>query len=94
MPSIKEGFGIVFIEAMYYSVPVIAGNLDGSVDALCDGALGILVDPNDQEEITNAIEKIIEDRSAFIPNRDLLMKKFSYDTYKDNLTTFLDRIKN
>ena len=94
MPSIKEGFGIVFIEAMYYSVPVIAGNLDGSVDALCDGALGTLVDPNNQEEITNAIEKIIEDRRAFIPNRDLLMKKFSYDNYKDNLTTLLDRIKN
>jgi glycosyltransferase involved in cell wall biosynthesis len=94
MPSIKEGFGIVFIEAMYYGLPVIAGNLDGSVDALCNGALGILVDPNNQEEITNAIEKVIENRNAFIPNRDLLMKKFSYDTYKNNLTTLLDRIKN
>lgn len=29
MPSKKEGFGIVFIEAMYYGKPVIAGNKDG-----------------------------------------------------------------
>src|SRR6185437_13841430 len=33
MPSEKEGFGIVFIEAMYHNKPVIAGNRDGSVDA-------------------------------------------------------------
>ena len=41
MPSKKEGFGIVFIEAMHYGLPVIAGNKDGSVDALCNGRLGI-----------------------------------------------------
>ena len=45
MPSMKEGFGIVFIEAMCIGLPVIAGNKDGSVDALCNGKLGILVDP-------------------------------------------------
>jgi len=43
MPSVKEGFGIVFIEAMFYGLPVIAGNLDGSVDALANGRLGLLI---------------------------------------------------
>ena len=46
MPSRKEGFGIVFIEAMYYGLPVIAGNMDGSVDALLNGELGQLVNPD------------------------------------------------
>ena len=34
MPSIKEGFGIVFIEAMFYGKQVIAGNADGHAHGL------------------------------------------------------------
>ena len=45
MPGLKEGFGIVFLEAMASGKPVIAGNRDGSVDALDGGRLGALIDP-------------------------------------------------
>ncbi len=83
MPSEKEGFGISFIEALYYGKPVIAGNRDGTVDALLDGRLGLLVDPRSQEEITSAIEKVIHNVSAFTPNRELLMEHFSYQVYKN-----------
>ena len=55
MPSTGEGFGIVFLEAMATGVPVIAGNRDGSRDALCDGALGTLIDPENCEELASAI---------------------------------------
>ena len=55
MPSQGEGFGIVFIEAMACGLPVIAGNLDGSVDALKGGELGVLVNPHNKEEITRQI---------------------------------------
>ena len=89
MPSMKEGFGIVFIEAMYYGLPVIAGNKDGSVDALCNGKLGLLVDPLDTIAIENAIEKILINKEAFIPNRELLMANFSYENYKKKLECIL-----
>jgi glycosyltransferase involved in cell wall biosynthesis len=89
MPSMKEGFGIVFIEAMFYGLPVIAGNRDGSVDALSNGELGLLVDPLDKRSITTAIEKIISNKDAYIPDRSLLMDKFSYQTYKKNLDQLL-----
>src|SRR5215831_821571 len=55
MPSTGEGFGIVFLEAMATGIGVIGGNRDGSVDALCDGALGTLVEPEDGEELASAI---------------------------------------
>lgn len=89
MPSSGEGFGIVFIEAMYYCLPVIAGNTDGSVDALSNGELGLLVNPNNEEEISSAIKKVIENKAAFIPNRDLLLRKFGYPVYKNNLEQIL-----
>lgn len=55
MPSTGEGFGIVFIEAVVSGVPVIAGNSDGSVDALADGRLGTLVAPHDRDSLVQAI---------------------------------------
>ncbi len=55
MPSKGEGFGLVFIDAMANGLEVIAGNKDGSLDALNDGMLGQLVDPENNDEITNAI---------------------------------------
>ena len=85
MPSRKEGFGIVFIEAMYYGLPVIAGNMDGSSDALLHGKLGQLVNPDSVEEIANAISNILKNKPSYIPDRKLLIQHFSYETYKNNL---------
>jgi glycosyltransferase involved in cell wall biosynthesis len=45
LPSEKEGFGIVFLEAMGCGLPTLAGNRDGSCDPLADGDYGLLVDP-------------------------------------------------
>ncbi|CAN5353681.1 hypothetical protein BH09BAC2_BH09BAC2_16010 [soil metagenome] len=89
MPSLKEGFGIVFIEAMYYGLPVIAGNKDGSVDALANGELGTLVDPDDQEQLINSIENVLKNKEQYIPNNLLLMNKFSYKVYKEKLLAVL-----
>jgi phosphatidylinositol alpha-1,6-mannosyltransferase len=55
MPSNGEGFGIVFLEAAASGLPVIAGNRDGSIDALAEGALGTLIDPEDQGALIVAI---------------------------------------
>lgn len=90
MPSIKEGFGIVFVEAMYYGVPAIAGNADGSVDALLNGQLGLLINPNEPDAITEAVLKMIRDPQQFYPDHRLLMKNFSYERYKERLGCILE----
>lgn len=76
LPSQKEGFGIVFLEAAACGLPVVAGNIDGSVDALDEGRLGQLVDPNSVDAITVALRRIIfRDASVpFIGNSDALSK--------------------
>ena len=62
MPSTGEGFGIVFLEAMGCGAPVVAGNRDGSVDALDHGRLGCLVDPTDVTAIAGGIRSLLEKR--------------------------------
>ncbi|MFD0795047.1 glycosyltransferase family 4 protein [Mucilaginibacter litoreus] len=57
LPSKKEGFGIVFIEALSCGLPVICGNADGSVDAIRHGELGTAIDPEDDIAIEKAIEQ-------------------------------------
>jgi phosphatidylinositol alpha-1,6-mannosyltransferase len=56
MPSTQEGFGIVFLEAAACGLRPIGGSRDGSVDALADGALGLVIDPENQQALVDAIE--------------------------------------
>ena len=93
MPSKKEGFGIVFTEAMFYGVPVIAGNKDGSVDALCNGELGLMVDPDNISEIIAAISKVLDSREAYLPDYNKLMRHFGYTVYKEKLRKVFERVK-
>lgn len=58
-----EGFGIVYLEANLAGKPVIAGNSGGVSDAVIDNVTGLMVDPDNNEEIKNAIIKLAKDKS-------------------------------
>jgi len=63
MPSHGEGFGIVYLEAMACGIPVVGSKTDGSREALRNGELGILVDPEDPREIrAGALQALSERR--------------------------------
>jgi phosphatidylinositol alpha-1,6-mannosyltransferase len=54
-----EGFGIVFLEASACGKPVIGGRSGGIEDAVIDGETGILVDPNNIDEIAETVIKLL-----------------------------------
>jgi len=55
LPSKKEGFGLVFIEALACGLPVICGDSDGSIDAIRNGALGSAINADDESELDTCI---------------------------------------
>lgn len=61
LPSGKEGFGIVFLEAMYFGAPVIAASEKGALDVVHDGETGLTVPFGDVGAIHRAIEQITSD---------------------------------
>jgi phosphatidyl-myo-inositol dimannoside synthase len=61
LPSGKEGFGIVFLEAMYFGAPVIAAAAKGAFDVVQDGETGLLVRFGDAMALKDAIERLQKD---------------------------------
>ncbi|MBI2475133.1 glycosyltransferase family 4 protein [Candidatus Uhrbacteria bacterium] len=51
----KEGFGFVFIEAANYEVPSISTQISGINEAIINNQTGLLVKPNDHEDLCRAI---------------------------------------
>lgn len=56
-----EGFGIVYLEANLQGKPVVAGRSGGVPEAVLHEETGLLVDPNDPEEVALAIIRILKD---------------------------------
>jgi len=97
MPSKKEGFGIVFLEAMIHGLPLIAGNKDGSVETLLNGELGLLVDPDDndqiKEQLINVLTKNIPEEifdSNYLRSRTL--ENYGFTTFRNNLENILKEL--
>jgi phosphatidylinositol alpha-1,6-mannosyltransferase len=54
-----EGFGIVYLEAQSYGLPVIASNEGGASDAMKDGKTGFLISPT-SEQVKEKIKFLLE----------------------------------
>ncbi len=58
VPSQYEGFGIVYLEAMGFGVPVIASSAGAAREIVTDGADGFLISPEHAEALAAAIERL------------------------------------
>lgn len=61
MPSMNEGFGLVYLEAMAHGLPCIAGNADAAQEIVVDGQTGVCVPPGDPVAVAAAILRLVND---------------------------------
>ncbi|WP_263835209.1 glycosyltransferase family 4 protein [Salinibacter sp.] len=61
MPGRTEGFGIVYLEALACGVPVVASSADASQEAVREGELGVVVDPDDPDDVTAGILEALQE---------------------------------
>jgi glycosyltransferase involved in cell wall biosynthesis len=84
VPSLREPFGNVAIEAAAFSTPVVGTMVEGLPEAIEDGRTGILVPPRDPGALARAIVRLARDpeeaaqlgsagrdrvRDCFLPDR-------------------------
>ncbi len=86
LPSYREGFGTVVIEAAAMGVPTIGSDIYGLSDAVVHGVTGLLVPPRNVEELTKALEILLVDK--------MLRKKMGEAAKQRALSIFDARIVN
>ncbi|MHB1407412.1 MAG: glycosyltransferase family 4 protein [Desulfitobacteriaceae bacterium] len=88
MPSKGEGFGFVFLEAMACGIPVVASKCDGSREAVLDGKLGTIVDPDDPDDLIQGIMSALN-RPKRVPEG---LDYFSYHSFEKRVHKLIDEI--
>lgn len=83
LPSIGEGMPMSILEAFAYGVPVIATDVGGITEVLCDGKNGFIVKKN-KDAVAESIIRLINDHELY--------QKMSLDAKKTYLDSFNSQI--
>jgi glycosyltransferase involved in cell wall biosynthesis len=94
MPSRQEGFGIVFLEAMFFGKPVIAAKHGGAPEIVQEGLTGFLVDPDDLKGLTARLIQLLQDEALRAKmggaGRQRVEENFTFARFEQALTGILD----
>ena len=96
LPTLREGFGYVFLEAQAAGVPVIATKIEPLTETMRDGESALLVSPDSEKEIAEAIKRVIKDeelRLNLIANgRKNVSDNFSQKKQLEEISKFYKEI--
>lgn len=90
-----EGFGIVYLEANVFGLPVIATDSGGVGEAVQDGETGLLVTQRDVSAISGAIIRLFDNpalaRQLGMQGKERVRREFGWDMQAHTLTAIIER---
>ena len=95
-PSISEGLGNVFLEAMAVGVPIIGTPVGGIPDFLKHEETGLFCKPNNPKSIAEAVKKILENKELqekLIDNgKELVKRKYDWDIIAEQMNKIFRKL--
>ena len=96
LPTLNETFGIVNIEAMQYSLPIISTNEGGIPDVIENEVTGFIIEKNNTIELANKLILLIENeklrRQLGENGRRKFINQYTLDRFEKNMTKILTKI--
>jgi glycosyltransferase involved in cell wall biosynthesis len=97
-PALAEGLGVVTLKAAAAGVPVVGFKAGGLVEAVVDGKTGILVPPENVEELRDSIATLLDDANLRAQmgsaGRERMQNEFSIDTMVDKHIALYESVLN
>jgi glycosyltransferase involved in cell wall biosynthesis len=86
LPSYREGFGSVVIEAAACGIPSIGSDIYGLQDAIIEGETGLLVEKQSMQTLINSMVLLAENRTLRLQMGDKAIQRATTDFSQDRLT--------
>ena len=94
LPSFNETFGLVNLEAMEYSLPVVSTNEGGIPDVVFNGQTGYTVEKNDPTALADSLERLFMNPELGIQmgkaGRKLFEEKFTEEVFEKRMRECLE----
>lgn len=97
LPSSKEGFGIVYLEAWTHGLPVIGSRFGGAGEVIADGVDGFTIDPDDVALLAARLRQLLADPALATTmgraGREKVARLYSGRAFVANLRALLCRAR-
>ncbi len=97
-PSLSEGFGNVFVQAMAAEIPVVATPVGGIPDFLEDGETGWFCEPKNPQSIAEKIKYILDEKNKaeveqVVANaKKMVEEKYTWDKIAQQMKEIFDKL--
>ena len=96
LPTLYEGFGLIFLEAMASGCPIITTNTPGISELIQHRKHALLVRPKNSADLAEAIKSILNNtslRSKLVLNASRRVKDYSWPKVAKEIETIYENVK-
>jgi glycosyltransferase involved in cell wall biosynthesis len=95
LPTLNEPFGLVFLEAFSYGLPIVATDLGAIPEIVSDGKSGYLVTPRDVAELAERLRILLSDPARCAQfgslGRKWVEHRYSWEATGQRLASHIER---